>query len=150
MRYPRLYAILFFPVLFLVLAETCPTEEDGESIESNINFTTNGSNVLGSDTITSDRPENSFQAEVVITSNEAIDNSDVRAFILATCRDGGEQYFAIPLNNSSLVVLAGSGSTQASFCNGPTGQRGRVTWQVVVERLNRFVTFSVRVNASGG
>lgn len=154
MHAPHLHALLILLLLYAV-ADTCDElgsdDDDSASIENTLAFTGSSLNSRSSDSVVSDQPEDNFTAQVVITSNDAIEPSDVRAFIEATCRDGGGNNFEITLNQDGLTGLTGRRTVNARFCNDQqTGQRGQVTYRVVVQRLNRFITFTAVVSAEGG
>ncbi|HMB93891.1 MAG TPA: hypothetical protein VKP65_23780 [Rhodothermales bacterium] len=146
MRYQRLVAVFFFPVLFLVLAETCPTEEEeGPSIDDTLQFD-GFSNTKDSDPLTVDDPSQSYRAEVEITSEDAIDTSDVDAYIIINCSFSEDRFLEIPLRESGLTRLVGSATANGSGCVGIGGQNERVTFYVRVVRRTSTIQFSVRVN----
>lgn len=145
MRYQRLVAVFFFPLLFLVLSETCPPEAEGPKIDDTLEF--NGfSNTQDSETITVDDPGQSYRAEVEITSEDAIDTSDVEAYIIIDCSFSEDRFLEIPLRESSLTRLTGRATANGSGCVGVGGQNERVTFYVRVIRRNQTIQFSVRVN----
>lgn len=133
--------------MVLVFCDLTATE--GESFTNTLDFSGSRANIEKlSDSITSEYPENDFTAKVTVTSEEAIETSDVSAWIHAACRDGGAQNFTITLSEVSLTSLKGSRTVNAAFCNSSTtGQRGRVTFTVVVKGLS-LTPFSAVVEAS--
>lgn len=151
MFYQRLRALLTLSAVFLLLTVCDFVAEEGESINDTLAFT--GSRVNDrqrSDSITSSSPENSFTATVTITSDDALEPSDVVAWIEAACRDGGGENFVITLQEDGLQALKGSRTVSAAFCNdSSTGQRGKVTYTVVVQRLSPY-PFTAVVTAEGG
>jgi hypothetical protein len=152
MIHQRLIALFFFPLLFLGLSETCPTEEDGPSIDETLQF--NGTaNTKTTSTLTTDDPSEGYTAEVEITSNDAIDASDVRAFIIIDCQFSEDHFQEISLRDAGTTRLTGKSMATGSGCvgvGGPVGggQNERVTFYVHVDRINRFVQLTVRVNGS--
>ncbi len=146
----RLRALLTLGAIFMLLTVCDFADVEGESIENTLEFTgTRVNDLRRSDSITSSTPENSFTATVTITSNDAIEPSDILAWIEASCREGGGENFIITLAQDGLTGLKGSRTVNAAFCNdAATGQRGRVTYTVVVQRLSPFA-FTAVVTASG-
>jgi hypothetical protein len=147
----RLRALLTLGALFMLLTVCDDLTADSESIDDTLEFTGDRVNDLKrSDSVTSEKPENSFSATVTITSDDALEPSDVQAWIEASCRDGGGDNFLITLQQNGVTGLRGSRTVNARFCNdATTGQRSQVTYTVVVQRLSPY-PFSVSVSASGG
>jgi len=121
MHAPHLHALLILLLLYAV-ADTCDE--------------------LGSD------DDDSASVENTLTFTDSGVNSRSSDSIVS---DQPEDNFTAPLNQDGLTGLTGRRTVNARFCNDQqTGQRGRVTYRVVVQRLNRFINFTVLVTAEGG
>ena len=147
---PQLQALSILALLFTfgTICDEVTGAEDA-TLEDEISFTSSGTHLKESQSLTSEDPTSSFSADVTITSTDAIDPGDVQAWIKGQCQFGTQEFFEIPLRENGLTSLRGSSSANGRFCIGPGGQRETVTWNVVIQR-NTPIAFRFHVSASGG